>query len=74
MFDPHAPLLLLSAALAAAACAPESSLGESSVEQNVTQQPVLGYVMTHEHPTAGMAFGGNYGYAGASANYQNGIP
>ncbi|HRC55906.1 MAG TPA: membrane dipeptidase, partial [Kofleriaceae bacterium] len=37
--------------------------------------PVLtgGYVMTHEHPTYGMAFGGNYAHAGASGNYQNGI-
>ena len=33
-----------------------------------------GYVMTHEHPTAGMAFGGNYAYAGAPGNYKNGIP
>jgi hypothetical protein len=32
-----------------------------------------GYVMTHEHPTAGMAFGGNYAFAGASTNYPNGI-
>lgn len=32
-----------------------------------------GYVLTHEHPTAGMAFGGNYAYAGASGNYQNGV-
>jgi hypothetical protein len=32
-----------------------------------------GYVLTHEHPTAGMAFGGNYAFAGASGNYQNGI-
>jgi hypothetical protein len=37
--------------------------------------PVLtgGYVMTHEHPTYGMAFGGNYASAGAAGNYQNGI-
>ena len=32
-----------------------------------------GYVMTHEHPTYGMAFGGNYAFAGASGNYRNGI-
>ncbi|HTE52220.1 MAG TPA: membrane dipeptidase [Kofleriaceae bacterium] len=32
-----------------------------------------GYVMTHEHPTYGMAFGGNYAFAGATGNYQNGI-
>ncbi len=37
--------------------------------------PVIasGYVMTHEHPTYGMAFGGNYAFAGAAGNYQNGI-
>lgn len=36
--------------------------------------PMLtGYVMTHEHPTYGMAFGGNYAFAGATGNYQNGI-
>lgn len=34
---------------------------------------LTGYVMTHEHPTYGMAFGGNYAFAGASGNYQNGI-
>lgn len=33
-----------------------------------------GYVMTHEHPTTGMAYGGNWAYAGSTANYQNGIP
>lgn len=32
-----------------------------------------GYVLTHEHPTYGMAFGGNYAFAGAAGNYQNGI-
>jgi hypothetical protein len=34
---------------------------------------ITGYVMTHEHPTYGMAFGGNYAFAGAPANYQNGV-
>jgi microsomal dipeptidase-like Zn-dependent dipeptidase len=34
----------------------------------------VGYVMTHEHPTEGMAFGGNYAYAGSVGNYVNGIP
>ena len=29
--------------------------------------------MTHEHPTVGMAFGGDYAFAGATGNYQNGI-
>jgi len=32
-----------------------------------------GYVLTHEHPTVGMAFGGNYAFTGASGNYQNGV-
>ena len=32
-----------------------------------------GYVLTHEHPTYGMAFGGNYAFAGASGNYRHGI-
>ncbi|MBI3074269.1 MAG: membrane dipeptidase [Deltaproteobacteria bacterium] len=32
-----------------------------------------GYVLTHEHPTYGMAFGGNYAFAGASGNFRNGI-
>jgi Membrane dipeptidase (Peptidase family M19) len=32
-----------------------------------------GYVMTHEHPTVAMAFGGNYAFTGAPGNYQNGI-
>lgn len=32
-----------------------------------------GYVLSHEHPTAGMAFGGNYAFAGAAGNYINGI-
>jgi microsomal dipeptidase-like Zn-dependent dipeptidase len=34
---------------------------------------LTGYVMTHEHPTYGMAFGGNYAFAGAAGNYQNGV-
>lgn len=34
---------------------------------------ITGYVLTHEHPTYGMAFGGNYGFAGAQGNYRNGI-
>ena len=31
-----------------------------------------GYAMTHEHPTYGMSFGGNYAYAGPEGNYQYG--
>lgn len=32
-----------------------------------------GYVLTHEHPTNAMAFGGNYAFTGAKGNYKNGI-
>ena len=32
-----------------------------------------GYVLTHEHPTVGMSFGGNYAFAGAPGNYIDGI-
>lgn len=32
-----------------------------------------GYVLTHEHPTYGMAFGGNYAFAGEDGNYRNGV-
>ena len=32
-----------------------------------------GYVLTHEHPTNGMAFGGNYAFAGVAGNYRHGI-
>lgn len=32
-----------------------------------------GYVLTHEHPAVGMAFGGNYAFAGSSGNYINGV-
>lgn len=48
--------------------------GWPSYFEEMFEQEVTGYVMTHEHPTAGMAFGGNYAYAGTTANYQNGIP
>ncbi|MEZ4363244.1 MAG: membrane dipeptidase [Kofleriaceae bacterium] len=34
---------------------------------------LTGYVMTHEHPTYGMAFGGNYAFAGVTGNYLNGV-
>ena len=34
-----------------------------------------GYVLTHEHPVYGLAFGGNYAFAGRTANnYVNGMP
>lgn len=32
-----------------------------------------GYVMSHEHPAVGMAFGGNYAFAGAAGNYVGGV-
>ena len=32
-----------------------------------------GYVMTHEHPAVGMAFGGNYAFTGAPGNYVGGV-
>ncbi len=32
-----------------------------------------GYVLTHEHPTNPMAFGGNYAFTGKSGNYKNGV-
>lgn len=34
---------------------------------------ISGYVLTHEHPTYAMAFGGNYAFAGAPGNFRNGI-
>jgi microsomal dipeptidase-like Zn-dependent dipeptidase len=37
------------------------------------QKVTSGYVLTHEHPTYGMAFGGNYAFAGAPGNYKHGI-
>lgn len=39
-----------------------------------TSKPITGgYVLTHEHPTYGMAFGGNYAFAGAPGNFRNGV-
>lgn len=32
-----------------------------------------GYVLTHEHPTNPMAFGGNYAFTGKKGNYKNGV-
>ena len=32
-----------------------------------------GYVLTHEHPAVGMAFGGNYAFTGKPGNYIQGI-
>ena len=39
----------------------------------LAQKVTSGYVLTHEHPTYGMAFGGNYAFAGAPGNYKHGI-
>lgn len=49
--------------------------GSSNADFSV---PVLnsktrGYVLTHEHPMVALAFGGNYAYAGADNNFQDGI-
>ena len=33
-----------------------------------------GYVLTHEHPTYAMAFGGNWAWAGSLANFEHGMP
>ena len=35
--------------------------------------PYDGYVMTHEHPTQAMSFGGNYGFVGPASNFRNGV-
>lgn len=45
------------------------------VNRPASQPPRItgGYVLTHEHPTYGMAFGGNYAFAGAPGNYRNGV-
>ena len=43
--------------------------GQAKAKQKITG----GYVLTHEHPTQGMAFGGNYAFAGKAGNYKNGI-
>ena len=52
--------------------------GVAASSASVRERPASGrvtggYVMTHEHPTYGMAFGGNYAFAGAAGNYQHGI-
>lgn len=44
-----------------------------SAHAQVRDGTTKGYVLTHEHPTQGMAFGGNYAFAGAPGNYRNGI-
>ncbi len=48
---------------------------EPATNRPTSQLPRItgGYVLTHEHPTYGMAFGGNYAFAGAPGNYRNGV-
>ena len=55
--------------------------GTSSIQGLLGSRPIRfaepitgGYVLTHEHPMAGMAFGGNYAYAGSTSNYRDGMP
>lgn len=43
------------------------------LDKPVNLNSIRGYVMTHEHPTVGMAFGGNYAFAGGPLNYSNGV-
>lgn len=46
----------------------------AAVHGATVEVPITGgYVMTHEHPTTGMAYGGNWAHAGSTTNYQNGI-
>lgn len=44
-----------------------------SGEANAARPKVTGYVLTHEHPTAAMSFGGNYAFTGATENYVDGF-
>ena len=64
----------------AASAAPTIALSASSPSiatlpaSQMTRLPIRGgYVLTHEHPTQGMAFGGNYAFAGPTSNYRNGV-
>ena len=60
-------------ALAPAVAAP-GNIAIDPFPAYVFAQPVTnGYVMTHEHPTTGMAFGGNYAWAGSLSNYRWGM-
>ena len=53
---------------------PASAPLPAPIPANAKSPPITGgYVLTHEHPTYGMAFGGNYAFAGAPGNYRNGI-
>ena len=46
----------------------------TSVTNAQSRKPITGgYVLTHEHPTNPMAFGGNYAFTGKDGNYSNGV-
>ncbi|MEM6996203.1 MAG: hypothetical protein AAF721_37195, partial [Myxococcota bacterium] len=59
----------------AVAAAPKASTAVPTAKPAVpVRAPIRGgYVLTHEHPTNGMAFGGNYSFAGKAGNYKNGV-
>jgi microsomal dipeptidase-like Zn-dependent dipeptidase len=60
--------------VASAPRVPTGATAASPASRAVTPTPIRGgYVLSHEHPMAGMAFGGNYAFAGAPGNYRNGI-
>ncbi len=50
-----------------------ASLWVVAVTNVHAQRITSGYVLTHEHPTQAMAFGGNYAFTGAKGNYVDGI-
>lgn len=70
------PLTMMSAI-----AAPKPKIGKSVPMPKGSAKPAFkaklkikgGYVLTHEHPTNGMAFGGNYAFAGKAGNYKNGV-
>lgn len=49
------------------------SLMSAQLAPKAKQKIEGGYVLSHEHPTNGMAFGGSYAFAGKAGNYVNGI-
>lgn len=65
----------------AAAQAPKAGSARSAIDRAKEERPTPkkrspmpgGYVLTHEHPTNPMAFGGNYAFTGAPGNYRNGV-
>lgn len=65
------------AAKSASPASPPSVQGSGDpnwVDPFVPGTPTInsGYVLTHEHPTQGMSFGGNYAWAGPDDNYKHG--